>query len=158
MSVHDRGRVPALVGAGLLVLVHFLFRPTLSSWAMGPDLLAGGLLLAALHARAGTLATVGFGLGMLEAAIALVDPAPLAAVYAIVGYAGVRSWQWLFADTRVFLPTFFVVGSWTLIVLKQWIALGDLTWHFMGIQATVAALLTMAVAGGWQVIFGDGGG
>ena len=141
-----------------MVAVHFLFRPTFSSWAMGPDLLAGGLLLAALHVRAGTAALVGFAAGMLEASVALVDPAPLAAVYAIVGYAGVRSWQWLFADARIFLPTFFALGSWLLIVVKQWITFGDLTWYFIGLPAAVAALLTTIVAGGWQLVFGDGGG
>ena len=158
MSRVGRSRAPALVGAGLLFAVHFLFRPTLSSWEMGPDLLAGGLLLAALHVRAGTAAAAGFAAGLLEATVALVDPAALAAVYAIVGYAAVRSWQLLFADARIFLPSYFLLGSWLLIVVKQWITLGDLSWYFVGIPALVAAALTTAVAGGWQLVAGDGGG
>ena len=158
MSRLGGSRTPALVGAGLLFAGHFLFRPTLSSWEMSPDLLAGGLLLAALHVRAGTAAATGFTAGLLEATVALVDPAALAAVYAIVGYGAVRSWQLLFADARLFLPSFFFVGSWLLIVVKQWIALGDLSWYFVGIPALVAAVLTAVVAGGWQLIFGDAGG
>jgi len=68
----------------------------------------------------------------------------------------VRSWQLLFADARIFLPTFFLVGSWLLVVVKQWIVIGDPSWYFVGVSATVAAVLTTAVAGGWQLVFGDG--
>lgn len=156
MSGYERRDAPALVGAVLLALVHFVLRPTLSSWWMSPDLLAGALLLTSLHVRAGTAAAIGFGLGVLDASMALTDPAPLAAVYALVGYAGVRSWQLLFADARIFLPTFFLVGSWLLVVVKQWIVVGDLTWYFVGVPAAVAAVLTTAAAGGWQLAFGDG--
>lgn len=154
MSGSPGGRAAGLAGAILLALVHFLLRPTVTSWLMGPDLLAGALLLAALHVRAGTAAAVGFLLGVLEASMALTDPAPLAAVYAVAGYLGVRSWELLFADVRIFLPTFFVVGSWVLIVVKQWIIVDDMTWYFMGVPAAVAAVLTAAVAGGWQVLAG----
>lgn len=86
--------------------------------------------------------------------MALTDPAPLAAVYAVAGYLGVRSWELLFADVRIFLPTFFVVGSWVLIVVKQWIIVDAMTWYFMGVPAAVAAVLTAAVAGGWQLLVG----
>lgn len=142
----------------MLALVHFALRPTLTSWWLGPDLLAGALLLSALHLRAGTAAVVGFALGLLEASMALTDPAPLAAVYAVAGYLGVRSWDLLFADVRVFLPTFFVLGAWMLIVVKQWLTVDDMTWYFMGVPAAVAALLTAAIAGGWQLLSGGGPG
>lgn len=154
MSGSPGGRAAGLAGAILLALVHFLLRPTVTSWWMGPDLLAGALLLAALHVRAGSAAAVGFLLGVLEASMALTDPAPLAAVYAVTGYLGVRSWELLFADVRIFLPTFFVLGSWVLIVVKQWIIVDDMTWYFMGVPAAVAAVLTAAVAGGWQLLVG----
>lgn len=154
MSGSPGGRAAGLAGAILLALVHFLLRPTVTSWWMGPDLLAGALLLAALHVRAGSAAAVGFLLGVLEASMALTDPAPLAAVYAVAGYLGVRSWELLFADVRIFLPTFFVLGSWVLIVVKQWIIVDDMTWYFMGVPAAVAAVLTAAVAGGWQLLAG----
>lgn len=154
MSSSPGGRAAGLAGAILLALVHFLLRPTVTSWWMGPDLLAGALLLAALHVRAGSAAAVGFLLGVLEASMTLTDPAPLAAVYAVAGYLGVRSWELLFADVRIFLPTFFVLGSWVLIVVKQWIIVDDMTWYFMGVPAAVAAVLTAAVAGGWQLLAG----
>lgn len=154
MSAASGGRAVGLAGAILLGLAHFLLRPTLTSWSMSPDLLAGALLLTALHVRAGTAAAVGFVLGVLEAAMALTDPAPLAAVYAVAGYLAVRSWDLLFADVRIFLPTFFVFGSWVLIVVKQWLILNDLTLYFMGVPAAVAALVTAALAGGWQLLSG----
>lgn len=157
MSREGGGRAAGLVGAVVLALVHFALRPTLTSWWLGPDLLAGALLLSALHLRAGTAAVVGFALGVLEAAMALTDPAPLAAVYAIAGYLGVRSWDLLFADVRVFLPTFFVLGAWVLIVVKQWLMVDGMTLYFIGVPAAVAALLTAAIAGGWQLLSGGRG-
>ncbi len=157
MTREEGGRAAGLFGAVVLALVHFALRPTLTSWWLGPDLLAGALLLSALHLRAGSAAAVGFAFGVLEAAMALTDPAPLAAVYAIAGYLGVRSWDLLFADVRVFLPTFFVTGSWVLIVVKQWLMVDDMTWYFMGVPAAVAALLTAAIAGGWQLLTGARG-
>lgn len=154
MSGAGAGRTAGLVGAVLLAAVHFLARPLLGSWEMSPDLLAGALLLAALQLRAGTAAAVGFALGLLEAALALADPAPLAALYTVTGYLGVRCWDLLFADVRIFLPTFLVTGSWVLIVVKQWIVVGDLTLYFIGVPAVVAALLTALTAGVWSLISG----
>lgn len=153
MSGPTAGRTAGLVGATLLALVHFLARPALASGWMSPDLLAGALLLAALHLRAGAAAAVGFALAVLEASVALTDPAALAAVYTITGYLAVRSWELLFADVRIFLPTFLLFGSWLLISVKQWIVSGDLTLYFMSVPAVVAALLTAVVAGAWQLLF-----
>lgn len=154
MSGGSGSRATGLVGAGLLALIHFLAHPLLASWWTSPDLLAGALLLAALELGAGSAAALGFVFGLLEGGLTLTDPAPLAALYTVTGYLGVRCWELLFADVRIFLPTFLVVGSWMLIVVKQWIMTGDLTLYFMGVPAVVAALLTGLVAGGWRLLFG----
>ncbi|MFQ5530396.1 MAG: hypothetical protein ACE5FP_08615, partial [Gemmatimonadota bacterium] len=58
----------AVVG---LLLVHFFLRPRLMAFSAAPDLLVGGLLLAALRLRADHAAALGFTLGVLDAAMAL---------------------------------------------------------------------------------------
>lgn len=154
MSVEDRGTRNALVGAALLAVLHFLFRPYLLSWWAGPDLAAGALLVAALRLQAGRAATVGFALGLLEGAMALGGLGPLAVSYALVGYGAARSWGVMFADVRLFLPAYLFTGGWMLIVLNQWIITGDLTWSFTLLRAPVAALLTAIVAGAVETAAG----
>lgn len=151
MSVDDRGGRAALAGVILLVLLHFLLHPELLSWWWEPDLAAGALLIGALHLPASRAAILGFTLGLLEGAMALTGLGPLAVAYALVGYLAGRSWRVVFADARLFLPAYLFTGSWLLLVLRQWIAVGDLAWSFMVLRAPVAALFTVIVAGGVEV-------
>jgi cell shape-determining protein MreD len=103
--------VNAIVVA-LLVLLHFTFRPFLLAAPVAPDLLVGGLLLAALRLRAGYAALLGFILGLLEAAMALEGMGEVALVLAVVGYMGARSRDLLFADARYFVPAYVFAGTW----------------------------------------------
>ena len=96
----------------LLLLLHFLLRPWLTGLPVGPDLLVGGLLLAALHLRAGTAAVLGFVLGPLEAAMALGDPGMYALVLTVTGYLAARSRDVLFADAPIFILVYLFVGTW----------------------------------------------
>jgi hypothetical protein len=107
-------------GGGLLVagliLLHFILRPVLTSWAAGPDLLTGALLLGALQLRAGPAALLGFFLGLLDASMALKGMGALMIVYTIAGFAAAKSRDLLFSDSAVFVPTFLFVGVWAVQV------------------------------------------
>lgn len=105
------GTVPTTLIAALLLL-HFTLRPLLVGWTGAPDLLAGGVLLAALHARAGTAALLGGVLGLLEGAMALHGLGTSMIVYALVGYLAARSRDVLFSDARSFLPLYVFLGVW----------------------------------------------
>lgn len=139
---------------GLLAALHFLLRPWLGWWG-APDLAVAALLAAALHLRPGGAAALGFALGLLEGAMAVAGIGPLAAAYAAVGYAAARSWSLVFADVRLFLPLYMVLGGFVLIVVEQWVVYGDLVWGFILVRAPVAALLT-AVAGAAAGAVGGG--
>lgn len=154
MTDEERVGGGVLAGATALVLLHFLARPYLLDWWAGPDLAVGGLLIAALHLRAGRAATLGFVVGLLEGAMALGGIGPLAMAYAATGYAAARSWGLLFADIRLFLPVYFFVGGWILIAFNHWVTAGDLTWSFTFLRAPAAALLTAAVAAAVEVAAG----
>lgn len=103
--------VSMTVVVGLLFL-HFLLRPWLAGFPVRPDLLVGGLLLAALHVRAGTAAVLGFVLGPLEAAMALGDPGMYALVLTMTGYLAARSRDEMFADAPIFIAVYLFVGTW----------------------------------------------
>lgn len=138
----------ALSGALLLALAHFVFRPYLVASWWSPDLLAGAVLVAALHLRAGQAAVVGFVLGLLEGAMALEGLGILASGYAALAYLGARMWDLFYADARLFLPAYLLLGAWTLLLVNTWSTMGDLTWSFSLLRAPVAALTTAAAAGG----------
>jgi cell shape-determining protein MreD len=95
-----------------LLLLHFLFRPTLAGFNAAPDLLVGGLLLAALRLRAGHAATLGFVLGVLDGAMALGNPGTYALVLLTISFAAARSRDLLFADARFFVAVYLFVGTW----------------------------------------------
>ncbi|MFQ5679573.1 MAG: hypothetical protein ACE5HP_08935 [Gemmatimonadota bacterium] len=103
-------------GYGTLVLVsllaHFLFRPLLVQWPGTPDLLVGGLLLAALRLRAGGAAALGAVLGLLEGAMALEGLGSLTLVFTVSAYLAARSRDVIFTDLRVFLPLYLFFGVW----------------------------------------------
>lgn len=114
-SAGDLQRADALVSTfavGVLLLVHFLFRPTLIEFGLAPDLLSGGLLLAALRLRAGHAAMLGFSLGVLDAAMALENPGMYALVLLTVAFAAARSRDLLFADARFFVAVYLLAGTW----------------------------------------------
>lgn len=137
----------AIVGALLLALAHFLFRPYLVEVWWSPDFLAAALLVIARHERAGRAAAAGFVLGLLEGAMALEGMGVLAAGYAALAYAGARMWDLFYADARLYLPAYLVLGAWSLLLINAWTTMGDLTWSFSIGRAPVAALATAAAAG-----------
>lgn len=104
--------VVSTITVGILLLLHFLFRPTLTGFGLAPDLLSGGLLLAALRLRAGHAAMLGFALGVLDAAMALENPGMYGLVLLTVAFAAARSRDLLFADARFFVGVYLLVGTW----------------------------------------------
>ncbi len=135
------GLVTVLTIAALLV-AHFLLRPLLVARPFAPDLLAGALMLAALHMRPGTAAVVGFGAGLLEGAMALEGMGTLAATFALIGYVAARARELFFADSALFLPAFAFVGVWALH-MGELLAVGaPLDWVGWLVQSPVSAALT----------------
>lgn len=140
-----KGRLSAVAIVGGLAILHLLAHPLLTGWSAAPHLIAGAVLVAGIRLRPGSAALVGFALGLLEEAMLLAGPGPLAAVYAATGYLSARSWTLLFTDTRAFLPVYLVAGAWTLVLANTWITSHDLTWSFSLLAAPAAALLTAVV-------------
>lgn len=111
-DLQRRDTTVSMVMVGFLLLLHFLLRPWLTELPVGPDLLIGGLLLAALRVQAGTAAILGFVLGPLEAAMELGQPGAYALVLTLTGYLAARSRDILFADAAFFVAVYLFVGTW----------------------------------------------
>lgn len=142
----DAGRLTALAAVVVLAALHLLLHPLLSGWSASPHLVAGAVLVAGARLRPGSAAVVGFALGLLEEAMILAGPGPLAALYAATGYLSAHAWTMLFTDSRSFLPVYLVFGGWVLIVANTWITSGSLMWSFSFVGAPAGALLTALVA------------
>lgn len=136
-----------LVTVAVLGALHFLARPLLVSWWGAPDLAVAGVLVATLHLRGGQAAVAGFVLGLLDEAMGLEQVGPLAALYALAGYLGARSWEVIMAETWLFLPLYLAFGSWMLILANTYLTSFDLSWNYALTEAPVSAVLTAAVAG-----------
>jgi len=107
-----RGVSPDAILVVVLILIHFTLYGFFVRWPAMPNLLIGGLLLAALRIRAGYAAFLGFSLGVLEAAMGLEGMGTISLVLTIVGYLAARSRDLLFADARYFVPISVFAGTW----------------------------------------------
>lgn len=131
--------------AAAFVLLHLVFRPLLVEWPGAPDLLVGGLLLAALRMRSAAAAGLGFGLGLLEGSMALEALGYTMIVYTAAGWAAARARDLIFTDARVFLPLYLFAGTW---LVQAAIALGSgppAPVRDLVLLAPVSAALTTAV-------------
>ncbi|MCG8467358.1 MAG: hypothetical protein MJB57_04005 [Gemmatimonadetes bacterium] len=107
---------------GALLLLHFGFHPMWTRWTVGPDLLAGGVLLGSLLLRAGQAAILGFVLGLLEASMALGPLGPTMLVLATAGFAGAWLRDIFYSDSGRFVPIFLFLGVWILQIVLTSIA------------------------------------
>lgn len=110
----EAGRRAAVMDAAViaaLILVHFTFHRLFVRWPVAPNLLIGGLLLAALRLRSGHAAFLGFALGILEAATGLEGMGSISLVLTLVAYLAARSRDLLFADARYYTPIYLFVGT-----------------------------------------------
>lgn len=146
-ELQRRDRVLSTTVVGLLLLLHFLLRPWLTGLPVGPDLLVGALLLAALRVQAASAAILGFVLGPLEAAMTLADPGTYALVLTLTGYLAARSRDVLFADAPFFVVAYLFVGTWLARSALIWLTGGSAGLAADIAVAGLAALVTAAVCG-----------
>ncbi len=140
------------IGIAALLVVHFLFRPLFVRLPVAPNLLVGALLLATLRLRAGHAALLGFGLGILEAAMALEGMGWYALALTVIGYAGARARDLLFSDARFYVFAYLFVGTWlaeSVLLLLGTSAPGPLRLLAGG---AIDALLTALVCGGVEAM------
>lgn len=145
MNDFGRGRLFLLVGA--MLAAHFLFRPVLGGWPVAPDLLTGGVLLAALRLRPGAAAALGFAGGLLEAAVALVGLGHTALVYTGLGYLTSRWRELFFADIPAFVFVYLFVGCWIAELLLAGVTDAGLSVGFIAGRAPAVAIVTAVVCG-----------
>ncbi len=136
----------AALVVGLMIL-HFTLYRFFVRWPAMPNFLIGGLLLAALRMRAGYAAFLGFGLGMLEAAMGLEGLGTTSLVLTLVGYLGARSRDLLFADARHYVFIYLFVGTWVAEVALILTLPGGPTPLGALVLAPVSALGTALVCG-----------
>lgn len=145
-ELYRRDMTVSMTVVAALLLTHFLLRPWLTGLPVGPDLLIGALLLAALRVQAGTAAVLGFLLGPLEAAMVLGDPGMYALVLTVAGYLAARSRDVLFVDAPVFIVAYLFIGTWLSRGALILLGAGDAGPGAVGLAA-VGALATAAVCG-----------
>lgn len=135
---------------GLLVVAHFALRPFLVGWLGAPDLATGAVLLAGLRMRPGYAAVLGSGLGVLEGAMALTGMGALMAVYTLAAYGGARSRELIFADPRIFVPLYLLVGVWLVQVAVAVLTGAPAGPELLLVAAPLSAATTAAVC--WLVV------
>jgi hypothetical protein len=137
----------SVYGAIVVVLLglHLLFRPILDGWPVSPDLLTGGILMGGLVLRAGKAAMLGFGAGLIEAALSVGGLGRLTLVYTLLGYSSARSRDLIFADLQYFLFAYLFVGTWFTQLVLAALAGSSLSWGFAFLVAPASALLTALV-------------
>jgi len=157
--VNERGSTSAyLVLVAVLLAAHFLFRPTLVSWPLGPDLLTGAVLLGGLRLRAGAAASLGFGAGLLDGAMALTGIGRGALVYAVLGYVTSRWRELFFSDVPLFVFGYLFLGCWITKLVLSGLADFSLGWEFALVQAPTASALTAAICGTADRVLAGGRG
>lgn len=146
-----------LVLVGLLVVLHFLLRPALVAWPMGPDFLTGAVLLGGLRLRAGSSASLGFGVGALDGALALSGIGRVAFVYAVLGYTTSRWRDLFFSDVPLYVFGYLFVGCWVAKLVLSGLEDLSLGWTFALLHAPVASALTAGICGAADRFLTGGG-
>jgi len=96
----------------VLIVAHFMLHVALALGPVAPDLAIVALLLAsrALGSVAG--AALGFVLGLLEDAFAVISFGANVFALAVVGAVGARTRDFFVGDSIPFLAVFFTLGKW----------------------------------------------
>lgn len=147
MVVDRRAAVADVAVVTGLLIVHFTFHRFFVRWPVAPNLLVGALLLAALRLRSGHAAILGFGLGILEAAMGLEGMGSISLVLTAVGYLAARSRDLLFADARYYTPIYLFVGTWLAELALMLAMPGGPGVLLALVLAPVSAALTALVCG-----------
>lgn len=148
--------VASVILVGTLLVLHFLFRPALVSWPMGPDLLTGAVLLGGLRLRAGVAAGIGFGAGVLDGAMALTGIGRGALVYAVLGYVTSRWRELFFSDVPLFVFAYLFFGCWLAKLVLSVLTDFSPGWQFALLEAPVASAATAVICGGADRLLAGG--
>ena len=104
-----------------LILTHLLLHVALALGPMAPDLLVVALLLASRALGSAGGAALGFVLGLLEDAFAVVSFGANVVALTVVGALGARTRDFFVGDSIRFLAVYFTLGKWGRDVLA-WVA------------------------------------
>ena len=131
----------------VLLLLHFALHPVWSGWPVGPDLVAGGLLLGSLLLPWGRAAVLGCVLGVLEASIALGSLGLTMLLFSLTG--GIASWlrRLVYSESWLLMLVFVFVGTWVVRAAAAPLTRGDASVEVLLVQAPVSAALTVAACG-----------
>lgn len=135
--------------AALLLILHFALHPLWSRWPVGPDLLAGGLILGSMQLQWGRAAAFGAVLGLLEASISLGPMGRTMLLFSLT--AAFAGWvrHLIYADSDYVTPAFVFFGTWWLRLAVTVLGTGDPTVETLLVYAGGSAALT--TAGCWVV-------
>jgi len=133
-----------------LIVVHFLLHVGLAVGSVAPDLIVVVLLLASRALGSAGGAALGFALGLMEDAFAVVSFGANIFALTVVGALGARTRDYFVGDSIPFLAVFLTLGKWGRDVL-EWVAsdpgtrspFGDLALvesPLMALYATAAGL------------------
>ena len=124
-----------------LPLLHFVLRVGLGVGDWSPDLLAVGLLVAALRLPVALAAGLGFAFGIIEDALSILSFGANAMALTIVGILGSWSREFFVGGSVVFLVSYFTIGVWFRSAL-HWLVSG---WS-VGEEAVRLLLVEMPLA------------
>jgi len=134
---------------GFLVLLHFSLHVAMGLRSGAPDLLTVALLLAAREVGMARAAALGFVFGLLEDALSVIGFGANTLAMTIVGMSGAFTRELFVGDTRLFVISYFALGT-LMRDLLHWVMLGeDLRRSFVEqvlVQGTVGGLYAAAVA------------
>jgi rod shape-determining protein MreD len=129
----------------VLVFLHFALRPIFTGWFASPNLLVCAVLLSARGVRPGTAAALGFGLGLLEDAVAVTYFGLSTAMLTVLGYIGSRTRDLFLGEEPLFVGAYLFVGTW-LVELVQAIPGGGAAFvHNALLRGPLSALMTAVV-------------
>ena len=133
----------------LLLLLHFALHPLWSRWPIGPDLLAGGLLLGSFLLRWGRAAVFGCLLGLLEASISLGPLGLTMFLFSIFACIGGWLRRIVYSDSDTFVVASMFLGTWALRASVALLVQGDASMGALLVNAPASAALTTVLC--WLV-------
>lgn len=129
--------------AVFLALLHFALRVGFGVGEWSPDLLAVGLLVAALRLPVAMAAGLGLAFGVIEDALSILSFGANAMALTIVGILGSWSREFFVGGSVVFLVSYFTIGVWFRGVL-HWVisgrSVGEETVRLLLLDMPLAAL------------------
>ena len=97
----------------VLILTHLLLHVALALGPVAPDLAVVALLLASRALGSSGGAALGFALGLVEDAFAVISFGANAFALTVVGALGARTRDFFVGDSIPFLAIFFTLGKWS---------------------------------------------